>query len=63
MHEREQITMQIPWDLKQIIEEIIAAHQEKRIKDIKYNYPSVWQIITEPEPVSRKIFISITPKK
>ncbi|HVO75915.1 MAG TPA: hypothetical protein VMT35_17965 [Ignavibacteriaceae bacterium] len=63
MHEREQITMQIPGDLKSVIEEIVNAHKEQRIKAIEYNYPSIWKIITEPEPVSKKIFIQIRPKE
>ena len=63
LEERDQITMQIPGDLKPVIEEIITAHKEQRIKAIEYNYPSIWKIITEPEPVSKKIFIQILPKK
>jgi hypothetical protein len=63
MQEREQITMQIPGNLKPVIEEIVTAYKEQRIKTIEYNYPSIWKIITEPEPVSKKIFIQIIPKE
>ena len=56
-------TIQIPTDIKPVIEEIIAAHNEKRIKTLKFSNPTIWQIIDEPEPETKKIYIQIVPKK
>jgi hypothetical protein len=55
--------MQIPTDIKPVIDEIIAAHNEKRIKTLKFSNPTIWQIIDEPEPETKKIYIQIVPKK
>lgn len=56
-------TIQIPTDIRPVIEEIIAAHNEKRIKTLKFSNPTIWQIIDEPEPETKKIYIQIVPKK
>lgn len=56
-------SVQIPTDLKPVIDEIIAAHNEKRIKTLKFSNPTIWQIIDEPEPETKKIYIQILPKK
>jgi len=56
-------SIQIPSDIKPVIEEIIAAHNEKRIKTLKFSNPTIWQIIDEPEPETKKIYIQIVPKK
>jgi len=56
-------TMQIPSEIKPIIEEIVNAHNEKRIKTLKFSNPTIWQIIDEPEPETKKIYIQILPKK
>jgi hypothetical protein len=56
-------TIQIPTDIKPVIDEIIAAHNEKRIKTLKFSNPTIWQIIDEPEPETKKIYIQIVPKK
>ena len=55
--------VQIPTDIKPVIEEIIAAHNENRIKTLKFSNPTIWQIIDEPEPETKKIYIQIVPKK
>ena len=56
-------TIQIPTDIRPVIEEVIAAHNEKRIKTLKFSNPTIWQIIDEPEPETKKIYIQIVPKK
>ena len=56
-------TIQIPTDIKPVIDEIIAAHNEKRIRTLKFSNPTIWQIIDEPEPETKKIYIQIVPKK
>lgn len=56
-------SVQIPTDIKPVIDEIIAAHNEKRIKTLKFSNPTIWQIIDEPEPETKKIYIQILPKK
>ena len=55
--------IQIPTEIRPVIEEIIAAHNEKRIKTLKFSNPTIWQIIDEPEPETKKIYIQIVPKK
>ncbi len=55
--------IQIPAEIRPVIEEIIAAHNEKRIKTLKFSNPTIWQIIDEPEPETKKIYIQIVPKK
>ncbi|HSP87845.1 MAG TPA: hypothetical protein VLN45_06910 [Ignavibacteriaceae bacterium] len=55
--------MKIPTDLKPIIEEIVAAHKEKRIKTIKFSNPTIWQILDEQEPETKKIYMQILPKE
>ena len=62
MQETNNISMQIPSEIKPVIEEIVAAHNEKRIKILKFSNPTIWQIIDEPEPETRKIYIQILPK-
>jgi len=62
MQEQNQVTVQVPSDLKTVIEEIVNAHNEKRIKTIRFSNPTIWQIIDEPEPQSKKIYIQIIPK-
>jgi len=54
--------MQIPSEIKPVIEEIVNAHNEKRIKTLKFSNPTIWQIIDEPEPETKKIYIQILPK-
>jgi hypothetical protein len=56
-------TLNVPTEIRAVIEEIINASNEKRIKLIKYSNPSIWQIIDEPEPESKKIYIQIIPKE
>jgi len=63
MQEQNQVTVQVPSDLKPVIDEIVDAHNEKRIKTIRFSNPTIWQIIDEPEPQSKKIYIQIIPKK
>ena len=63
MQEQNQVTVQIPYDLKPVIDEIVDAHKEKRIKTIRFKNPTIWQIIDEPEPKSKKIYIQIIPKE
>ena len=63
MPEQNANSVQIPSDLGPIIQEILDAHKEKRIKTIRFNNPTIWQIIDEPEPESKKIYIQIIPKK
>lgn len=62
MQETNVTNMQIPTEIKPVIEEIVAAHNEKRIKTLKFSNPTIWQIIDEPEPETRKIYIQILPK-
>ena len=62
MQETNVTSMQIPTDIMPVIEEIVAAHNEKRIKTLKFSNPTIWQIIDEPEPETRKIYIQILPK-
>ncbi len=62
MQEITTTNIQVPSDIMPVIEEIIAAHNEKRIKTLKYSNPTIWQIIDEPEPETRKIYIQIIPK-
>jgi hypothetical protein len=63
MQETNVTNMQIPLEIKPVIEEIVAAHKEKRIKTLKFSNPTIWQIIDEPEPETKKIYIQILPKK
>jgi hypothetical protein len=63
MQEQNPGTVQVPADLRPIIQEILDAHREKRIKTISFNNPTIWQIIDEPEPESKKIYIQIIPKE
>ncbi len=62
MQETNVTSMQIPTDIMPVIEEIVAAHKEKRIKTLKFSNPTIWQIIDEPEPETKKIYIQILPK-
>jgi len=62
MQEISTTNMQVPFDIKPVIEEIIAAHNENRIKTLKFSNPTIWQIIDEPEPETKKIYIQILPK-
>jgi hypothetical protein len=55
--------MQNPSEIKPVIEEIVNAHNEKKIKILKFSNPTIWQIIDEPEPETKKIYIQILPKK
>jgi hypothetical protein len=55
-------SMQIPAEIKPVIEEIVSAHNEKRIKTLRFSNPTIWQIIDEPEPESKKIYIQIVPR-
>ncbi len=63
MQETNITNMQIPAEIKPVIEEIVNAHKEKRIKTLKFSNPTIWQIIDEPEPETKKIYIQILPKK
>jgi|GEM_PF-2161128 len=63
MAETNLINMDIPSEIKPVIEEIVNAHNEKRIKAIKFSNPTIWQIIDEPEPEIKKIYIQILPKE
>jgi len=62
MHETNLFNMEIPNEIKPVIEEIVAAHNEKRIKTLKFSNPTIWQIIDEPDPETKKIYIQILPK-
>jgi hypothetical protein len=62
MQETNVTNMQIPSEIKAVIEEIVTAHNEKRIKTLKFSNPTIWQIIDEPEPETKKIYIQILPK-
>jgi hypothetical protein len=63
MQENNVSMVNVPTEIKPVIEEIIKAYKEKRIKSIKYGNPSIWQIIDEQEPKSKKIYIQIIPAK
>jgi hypothetical protein len=62
MQEMTTTNLQVPTDIKSVIEEIITAHNENRIKTLKFSNPTIWQIIDEPEPETKKIYIQILPK-
>ncbi len=62
MHETNLNKLTIPDELRPVIEEIVTAHNEKRIKTMKFSNPTIWQIIDEPEPETKKIYIQILPK-
>jgi hypothetical protein len=63
MQETTLTSMEIPAEIKPVIEEIISAHKEKRIRTLKFSNPTIWQIIDEPEPETKKIYIQILPKE
>lgn len=63
MRETSLTNMEIPNEIKPVIEEIVAAHNEKRIKTLRFSNPTIWQIIDEPEPETKKIYIQILPKE
>ena len=56
------LKMEIPSEIKPVIEEIVSAHNENRIKTLKFSNPTIWQIIDEPDPETKKIYIQIIPK-
>jgi hypothetical protein len=56
------LKMEIPSEIKPVIEEIVNAHNENRIKTLKFSNPTIWQIIDEPDPETKKIYIQIIPK-
>jgi hypothetical protein len=59
----EQNPLNLPPEIKSMINEIIAAHNEKRIKKIRYNNPTLGDIVDDTDPESKKFYIQIIPKE